>query len=106
MTIRTLAVLGIVSWAVSGCGTFNTVFRDDIAATRELRKQKTYCEAIPRIYSGVAFDFCLLHAAPDPTGVLIPLALADIAVSGALDTVVLPYTIYRQTEDGNIRIYR
>lgn len=57
MTLRTLAVLGIVSLAVSGCGTFNTVFRDDIAATRELRKQKTYCEAIPRIYSGVAFDF-------------------------------------------------
>ncbi|MBV4454023.1 MULTISPECIES: YceK/YidQ family lipoprotein [Pseudomonas] len=106
MTIRTLAVLGIVSLAASGCGTLNTVFREDIAATRELRKQKTYCEAIPRIYSGLAFDFCLLHATPDPTGVLIPLALADIAASGVLDTMVLPYTVYRQIEDGNIRIYR
>ena len=106
MTIKKLTVLGIVSLTISGCGTLNTVFREDIAATRELRKQKTYCEAIPRVYSGVAFDFCLLHASPDPTGVLIPVALADIAVSGALDTVVLPYTIYRQVEDGNINVYR
>ncbi len=106
MKIKKLAVLGAISLAVSGCGTLNTVFREDIAATRELRKQKTYCEAIPRVYGGVAFDFCLLHAAPDPTGVLIPLALADMALSGTLDTIVLPYTIYRQVESGNIRIYR
>lgn len=106
MKIKKIVTLGIVSLTVSGCGTLNTVLREDIAATRELRKQKTYCEAIPRVYSGVAFDFCLLHAAPDPTGVLIPLVLADIAVSGALDTVVLPYTVYRQVRDGNIKVYR
>ena len=33
----------------------------------ELRKQKTYCESIPRAYSGLAFNFCLLNAPPDIT---------------------------------------
>lgn len=106
MTIKKRAVLALVLLATSGCGTLNTVLREDTAATRELRKQKTYCEVIPRVYSGVAFDFCLLNAPPDPSGVLIPVALADIAVSGVLDTVALPYTLYRQVEDGNLKIYR
>ncbi|WP_248732237.1 YceK/YidQ family lipoprotein [Pseudomonas sp. MWU13-2517] len=106
MKITTAVALGLVSLTISGCGTLNTVLREDVAATRELRKQKTYCASIPRVYSGVAFDFCLLHAAPDPTGVLIPVVLADIAVSGAFDTVVLPYTLYRQVEYGNIDVYR
>ena len=105
MDIKKLASLGVISLSISGCGTLNTVFREDVAATRELRKQKTYCQSIPRAYSGVAFDFCMLHAAPDPTGFLIPFVLVDIAVSAVADTVVLPYTIYRQSADGNISIY-
>ncbi|MBM9486062.1 YceK/YidQ family lipoprotein [Pseudomonas sp. ICBG1301] len=106
MNVKTALAVGLVSMTISGCGTLNTVLREDVAATRELRKQKTYCAAIPRIYSGVAFDFCLLHAAPDPTGVLVPFVLADIALSGALDTVVLPYTLYRQVEYGYLYVYR
>lgn len=105
MTLRLTAALGIALVTVSGCGSLNTVVRDDAAAARELRKQKTYCQSIPRVYSGVAFDFCLLHAAPDPTGILVPFVLLDITVSGIVDTVVLPYTVYRQSTDGNISIY-
>ena len=37
---------------------------------------------------------------------MISLVLADIALSGVRDTVVLPYTLYRQVEHGNIDIYR
>ena len=55
---------------------------------------------------GAAFDFCLLRAAPNPTGRVISLVLADIALLGVLDTVVLPYTLYRQVEHGNIDFYR
>lgn len=103
--IKTTAVLIAALLALNGCGTVNTVLRDDVAASRELRKIKTYCQSIPRIYSGVAFDFCALHAAPDPTGILIPLVLVDLAVSGVADTAVLPYTIYRQATEGNLSIY-
>ncbi|OPA95344.1 hypothetical protein BFW87_13910 [Pseudomonas fluorescens] len=105
MTIKIMAVLGFAALLLSGCGTFNSVVRKDGETARELRLIKTYCQSIPRVYSGVAFDFCALHAAPDLTGILMPLVLVDIAVSGVADTVVLPYTIYRQVNDGNISIY-
>nr|WP_314524777.1 YceK/YidQ family lipoprotein [uncultured Pseudomonas sp.] len=105
MTLRNTAAMSAVTLALSGCGTLNTVLRDDVAATRELRKQKTYCQSIPRVYSGLAFDFCLLNAPPDYTGVLVPLVLVDLAASGIVDTVVLPYTIYQQRTLGNMGIY-
>ncbi|NMX90404.1 MULTISPECIES: YceK/YidQ family lipoprotein [unclassified Pseudomonas] len=105
MNMKVTTALSVMSLMLSGCGTVNTVLRDDLAATRELRKQKTYCQSIPRVYSGVAFDFCLLNAQPDFTGVLVPAVLVDIVASGAVDTVLLPYTIYRQSTDGNIGIY-
>lgn len=105
LTIKTVVLFIACSLALSGCGTAVTVLQNDEDAARSLRKQKTYCQSIPRIYSGLAYDFCVLNAPPDPTGFLVPLVLLDLALSGALDTVSLPYTIYRQGVDGNIGIY-
>ena len=105
MTIKMAVASGVISFALTGCGTVASVLQDDAAAAQGLRKQKTYCQSIPRVYSGLAYDFCVLNAPPDPTGILVPFVLLDLALSGALDTVVLPYTVYRQGRDGNIRIY-
>ncbi|MGV8886856.1 MAG: YceK/YidQ family lipoprotein [Pseudomonas sp.] len=105
MTIKMTVLLSTFALVLSGCGTAVTVLQDDEDAARSLRKQKTYCQSIPRIYSGLAFDFCVLNAAPDPTGILLPFVLLDLTLSGVLDTVALPYTIYRQATDGNISIY-
>ena len=102
---RRAVLLGVCFFVLSGCGTAVTVLQDDAEAARALRKQKTYCQSIPRVYSGLAYDFCALNAPPDPTGILVPLVLLDLTLSGAFDTVVLPYTLYRQSTDGNIRIY-
>jgi len=102
---RLAILMSVCSLALSGCGTAVTVLQDDAEAARDLRKLKTYCQSIPRIYSGLAYDFCVLNAPPDPTGILVPLVLVDLALSGALDTVALPYTVYRQSTDGNIQIY-
>ncbi|EJN31125.1 YceK/YidQ family lipoprotein [Pseudomonas sp. GM80] len=93
-----------------GCGTVQTVVRSDQAAADGLKKQKSYCGAVPRIYSGVMYDFCSLHA---PLGegkdandynTAVPGLLVDAVVSGALDTLLLPYTLYRQSTDGSIII--
>lgn len=105
LTIKMAVLLSTFSLALSGCGTAVTVLQDDEQAARSLRKQKTYCQSIPRIYSGLAHDFCLLHTPPDPTGILVPFVLLDLTLSGAFDTISLPYTVYRQATDGNIRIY-
>jgi uncharacterized protein YceK len=103
--IKTAVASGVISLALTGCGTAVTVLQDDADAAQALRRHKTYCQSIPRVYSGLAYDFCVLNAPPDPTGILVPLVLIDLALSGTLDTVVLPYTLYRQGTDGNIRIY-
>ncbi|MCF5702214.1 YceK/YidQ family lipoprotein [Pseudomonas syringae] len=105
MMINKAATLAVFSWVLSGCGSALTVLQDDADVARDMRKQKTYCQSIPRIYSGLAFDFCVLNAPPDPTGFLVPFVLLDLPLSGVFDTVSLPYTLYRQIEDGNLNIY-
>ncbi|CAI8914033.1 hypothetical protein EMIT0P12_40330 [Pseudomonas sp. IT-P12] len=104
MITKMAVVLG-ASVVLSGCGTSLTVLQNEEDAVRGLRKQKTYCQSIPRVYSGLAHDFCVLNAPPSPGGYLAPFVLADLALSGIFDTVVLPYTIYRQATDGSMAIY-
>ncbi|MFJ2488688.1 YceK/YidQ family lipoprotein [Pseudomonas sp. NPDC087639] len=105
MTIKKAVTLGAFSWVLSGCGSALTVLQDDADVARDMRKQKTYCQSISRIYSGLAYDFCVLNAPPDPSGYLVPFVLLDLPLSGAFDTVVLPYTIYRQVTEGHLSIY-
>jgi uncharacterized protein YceK len=93
---------------LAGCGTVQTVMRGDEVAAKSLKERKSYCGAVPRIYSGVTYDFCTLNAPLEkgrdaevhdnaPAIVLI-----DVVLSGALDTLLLPYTLYRQQADGSI----
>jgi len=105
LTIKTAIAISTFSLALTGCGTAATVLQSDEDAARSLRKQKTYCQTIPRIYSGLAYDFCYLNAPPEPASYLASFVLLDLALSGVLDTVCLPYTLYRQTTDGNLSIY-
>ena len=105
LTIKQAVMLGAISSILAGCGSVMTVLQDDADVARDMRKQKTYCQSIPRIYSGLAFDFCVLNAPPDPSGFLVPFVLLDLPLSGVFDTVSLPYTIYRQVTDGNLGIY-
>ncbi|WP_277760322.1 YceK/YidQ family lipoprotein [Pseudomonas sp. A34-9] len=105
MTIRQAVTLGALSSVLAGCGSVMTVLQDDADVARDMRKQNTYCQSIPRIYSGLAFDFCVLNAPPDPSGFLVPFVLLDLPLSGVFDTVALPYTVYRQVTDGNLGIY-
>jgi len=97
----------LIAAGLTGCGTMITVAAGDKQVRSDLRKANTYCESIPRVYSGIAYDFCILNAgnAVASTGVAIngaPLALLDFGFSGVLDTVVLPYTIPKQISDGEI----
>jgi uncharacterized protein YceK len=104
MKIIALLALGLV---LSGCGSINTVLRGDEVTSRELIDQKSYCATVPRVYSGVYYDFCLLNAPPEHagrSGYAMPGLLIDAAVCAVLDTVALPYTVYRQRQDGSIEI--
>ncbi|WP_285415376.1 YceK/YidQ family lipoprotein [Pseudomonas sp. efr-133-TYG-5] len=100
----------LTAMMLGGCGTVQTVVLSDKSAVHQLKSQKSYCGAVPRIYSGVTYDFCLLHAErPDDVDAFnyknaSPGPLIDAAFSGVLDTLLLPYTIYKQQADGSIEI--
>ena len=93
---------------VSGCGTISTVASTDSSIERKLTRANTYCKSIPRVYSGVFYDACHLHAKPKGSYFLYPdwlmLYGVDVVISGVTDTVVLPYTIYKQVDSGSIAI--
>lgn len=102
----------------SGCGTINTVFRPDAVASQNLKESRSHCENVPRIYSGVIYGFCTLNGEPAPDkslkdqslldrqGNAFPIIAIEFVASGVMDTLMLPYTIYRQNKDGSIEIFR
>ncbi|WP_219266502.1 YceK/YidQ family lipoprotein [Pseudomonas sp. Xaverov 259] len=113
---KALLVLTLVS--ITGCGTINTVFRPDAVASKSLKDSRSHCGSVPRIYSGVMYGFCYLNSEPkpeksaeDPTfgqreSSIFPIIAIEAIASGLADTLVLPYTVYRQSQDGSIEIYQ
>lgn len=95
---------------LTGCGTINTVFSSDVDTANSLRKAKTRCETVPRVYSGLSYDLCVMHGPPqvaerDPAApALIPFQIIDLIPSGIIDTLLLPYTIYLQSSLGSLDI--
>jgi Protein of unknown function (DUF1375) len=72
--------------------------------------QRSYCKNIPRVYSGVAVNLCKLNGEPSRTENMgnelgdVPFFVIDTVFCLAADTVVLPYTIFRQAKDGNLTV--
>lgn len=102
---RTLLLLTAASLA--GCGTVNTVFRDDAVTSSKLARWGSHCDGVSRIYSGTLLDFCSLNAEPRRnTGIEgqpgVSLVLLDMGLSAVADTLLLPYTVYLHNEHGDI----
>ena len=98
-----------VLMALSGCGTVSTVFKTDNTVAKRLNEGKTYCNFIPRVYSSVSYDICVLRGDPGPDETWKPskqvdLYVLDIALSTVFDTLGLPYTIYMQTSEGSLSL--
>lgn len=101
---RTLPLL-FAATLCGGCGTISTTFTDDETARKRLNDRRTYCSSVPRVYSGVTYDFCVLNAEPvhvDSAAPGIPLIFFDLVFSGVADTLALPYTLFLQSRDGNL----
>lgn len=116
---RGIEVLLVASLLMlSGCGTINTVFRPDTVTSQGLKDSRSHCGSVPRIYSGVISGFCYLNSEPKPEiGVdnpgfgqpasnIFPIIAIEALASGLADTLVLPYTVYRQSQDGDIQVYK
>ncbi|MBD9513108.1 YceK/YidQ family lipoprotein [Pseudomonas sp. PDM22] len=104
---------------LGGCGSYHTLRSDEVVDASDLRLKGTYCGAIPRVYGGVVWDACQLYGEPPAdtghTSASTPanysfgppiLPVLDMAFSGVVDTLALPYTLYRQNRDGSIELRR
>jgi len=87
--------------SLMGCGTVTTVASEEENVRKNLSKANSSCTSIPRVFSGVAYDLCMINS-KNPASYYkttisgVPLFLVDLGVSGVLDTVLLPYTISKQ----------
>lgn len=91
---------------LSACSSLTTVGSSDQEIASSLKRQGTYCENIPRVYSGVAYDFCHLHSSRDRVYIdwYLGFYLIDGLASGLVDTMLLPYTSYKQYKDGSLSV--
>jgi uncharacterized protein YceK len=101
-----IAFILLLMMCIQACGTITTLSESDQRISSKLTKKDTYCESVSRVYSGVSYDFCSLNSKPNNTEIdaLVGFYLLDGALSAVSDTLVLPYTIYQQSEKGSIRI--
>jgi len=93
---------------IQACGTITTLSESDQRISSKLAKHDTYCESLPRVYSGVSYDFCTLNSKPNKTAVdvLVGFYLVDGILSAAADTLALPYTVLQQSDKGSMQIVR
>jgi len=98
-------LLPCVVWlaiGVAGCSTYKTVSPQRQGTLAEL-VPSTYgerCVSIPRVYSGIAYDVCILLGQARQKGWHggLPMLPMDLLA----DTALLPYTVVKQVQRGNL----
>ena len=99
-----LALLAVIS--LTGCGTFNTLTKSDHEIAANLKRQKSNCESIPRVYSGVSYNVCKMNSSKNSIYYdwMLGFYLIDSVASAATDTIALPFTAYSQSKNGYLVI--
>ena len=95
---KLLLGLLVIACQINGCATIVTTYSPDEVATEACQSKN--CAFLPRIYSGTVMDFCGATASGSGQGG--GLMLWDLPLSFVADTLILPYTVYKQITEGNI----
>ncbi|MDH5631714.1 MAG: YceK/YidQ family lipoprotein [Gammaproteobacteria bacterium] len=118
-----ISLVVVAAACLSACGSIKTLApgaKQDMATNQKYRN--TRCEAIPRTYSGVMYVMCTAYIQKPETDTetdtterpgqdeavnvdkSIPGAsVLDLFLSGVIDTLVLPYTLFRQLTEGGFK---
>lgn len=105
-----ILIAAILIISCTACSTFKTVAPDRGRVDITSQGYDSNCNKIPRIYSGVSYNVCLLNSEPNSNSIGgfglmgVPLIFIDTVCSAVADTVILPYTIYTQVSDGSIKV--
>lgn len=99
-----------LTYILSGCGTLLTLAPEKGKVNISYNDKKSYCQSIPRVYSGVAHNFCLMYGEPNKTSYTtaadLPVWAIDTVFCAVTDTLALPYTLSRQIKDGSLQVER
>lgn len=93
-----------------GCSTIKTVTPYNGRVDISHHGYDSRCKKIPRVYSGVAYNFCKLNSEPNTSGYDglggfgAPIIFFDTICSAVADTLILPYTVFTQANYGNITV--
>ena len=93
--------------ALKGCGSLTTNIANEHTVVSNLSRQNSHCESIPRIYSGVAYNVCMMNSSPQDSYhnyIKLGLTIIDTAACTLADTLFLPYSAYQQSRRGSIDI--
>jgi uncharacterized protein YceK len=96
--------------AVGGCATVKTLPPGTAHVDIAHEGKRSYCQSIPRIYSGFSYNLCKLHGEPSrqvnigSTFNDVPFVVIDGSFSLIADTLALPYTLYTQNKHGSIDV--
>jgi len=100
----------ILALCTCSCATIKTIDPPKNHINISHYGKKSYCENIPRVYSGISYNLCLLYGEPSKEVNIgsslngFPFVFIDSAFSVVADTVVLPYTITMQANKGSIKV--
>lgn len=104
------AVIILLVLACGGCATSKTVnIAENGAISDNYWNSKTNCNSLPRVYSGLAHNACFTLFASRANGSLynsfeIGGYVLNSMACAVADTLVLPYTIYKQFQWGSIQV--
>lgn len=101
--LKKLIVVCSTCCFIAACGTLSTIGRDHLAAPSEGLEGSQPCPRVPRIYSGVFYDYCVVFKGDGSDWELTGYLFWDLPGSLVLDTVVLPYSILSQILYGDIK---
>ena len=116
---KLLVLIAIVCVFITGCGTVLSQHIYHKHGKREYENREQYERVTcgigqPSVYSGVAFDLRALLAPFICDGgeggltylayypILAPILVVDLPLSLTADTIIFPYTIYKQIKDGSM----
>ena len=100
----------LLACVLTSCSTARTLNPSNNHIEISHNGKKSYCKKIPRIYSGIAYNVCLVYGEPGTLNNTItsinhvPFFIIDTTLSAVADTVVLPYTVYQQFQKGSIDV--
>lgn len=105
-----VATLLFLLMICQACATFKTVNPSGDHVDIAYYDKKSYCDSIPRIYSGLSHNLCLMYGEPSKkvnignTFSGVPYLLIDSALSAATDTLILPIRFIRKLKRARLRL--